>query len=148
MSYFQVHYFLVALTYSFPTRHVIRSGVWSSQNLAYYERRGYTIRDAIDYWYWNVSDTDKGIAFRDVCSGPRCNDGCPEELTLEGDRAVVWSAGAKIAIAALVMAIATLCLLLKVYTPLCVRHMLSLKTKWDYVHNVGGLMVLCTLVLK
>ena len=95
-------------------RHKIQTGVWSNRNLAYYKGQGYTIRDAIDYWYWNVSDTDEGVAFRDVCSGPRCNDGCPEELILEGERAEVWSAGAKIAIAALVMAIAITCLFMKV----------------------------------
>ena len=98
----------------FPHRHTIQSGIWSSWNLTYFEGRAYTVRDAIDYWYWNVSDTDEGVGFRDMCSGPHCNNNCPERFILEREGAHVWSTGAKITIAVIVVAIALICLLMKV----------------------------------
>ena len=54
------------------------------------------------------------MAFRDVCSGPQCNNECPEELILEGESTQAWSGGAKIAIAVIVLIIAVVCLLMKV----------------------------------
>ena len=103
------------IMYIFLFRHRVQSGVWSSHVLAYYEGQGYTIRDAIHYWYWNVSDTEEGVAFRDVCSGPHCSSTCPEEFILEGeDVAAGWSTGAKITIAVVVLTIAVICLLMKV----------------------------------
>ena len=97
-----------------PHRHTIQSGVWSSRNLSFFKGRGYTIRDAIDYWYWNMSDTDEGVGFRDMCSGPHCNNNCPEMFILEREGTDVWSSGAKITIAVIVVAIAIICLLMKV----------------------------------
>ena len=96
-------------------RHRVQSGVWSSHVLAYYDGQGYTIRDAIHYWYWNVSDTEEGVAFRDACSGPHCSSTCPEEFILGGEYvAGGWSTGAKISIAVIVLTIAVICLLMKV----------------------------------
>ena len=98
--------------------------MWSDEVLAYYEGQGYTIRDAIDYWYWNVSDTEEGVVFRDECSGPHCSNVCPEEIILETESAAEdWSAAARIVIAVIVLAIAVFCLLLKVrikYYILCI----------------------------
>ena len=108
------------------SRHKIQSGVWSSQKLAYHEGQAYTIRDAIHYWYWNVSDGEEGVAFRDVCSGPRCNNECPEELILEGESTQAWSGGAKIAIAVIVLTIAAVCLLMKVFISVKAFPMLHL----------------------
>ena len=89
--------------------------MWSDEVLAYYEGQGYTIRDAIDYWYRNVSNTEEGVVFRDVCSGPHCSNACPEEIILETESAAEdWSAAARIVIAVIVLAIAVFCLLLKV----------------------------------
>ena len=98
----------------YACRHKVQSGIWSSQKLAYHEGQAFTIRDAIHYWYWNVSDREEGVAFHDVCSGPRCNNECPEELILEGESTQAWSGGAKIAIAVIVLTIAAVCLLMKV----------------------------------
>ena len=98
-------------------RHRVESGVWSDQVLAYYDGQGYTIRDAINYWYWNVSDTEESVVFRDVCSGPHCSNICPEVITLEADNAEdVWSGAARIAIAVVVLFISIVCLIMKVYT--------------------------------
>ena len=92
--------------------------MWAGPQLAYFEGRGYTIRDAINYWYNNIngSERDGGMVFRDQCYGPRCNDGCPEQLVLQEQGAKDWSAGVRIMIAVLVVAIAVICLLLKVMT--------------------------------
>ena len=69
----------------------------------------------IDYWYWNVSDTEEGVVFRDVCSGPHCSNACPEEIILETESAAEdWSGAAKIVIAVIVLAIVVFSLLLKV----------------------------------
>ena len=95
--------------------HRVESGIWSDQDLAYYEGEGYTIRDAINYWYWNVSNTNEAVVFRDECSGPHCSNVCPEEISLETTNgAVVWSGAARIAIAAIVLLITAVCLLMKV----------------------------------
>ena len=56
------------------------------------------------------------MVFRDICYGPRCNDGCPEELVLHEQEAKDWSTGVKIMIATFVVAIAVICLVLKVHT--------------------------------
>ena len=57
------------------------------------------------------------MAFRDVCFGPHCSSTCPEEFILEGeDVAGGWSTGAKISIAVIVLTIAVICLLMKVWT--------------------------------
>ena len=89
--------------------------MWNDQVLAYYDNTGYTIRDAIDYWYLNVSETEEGVVFRDVCSGPHCSNVCPEEIILQTESAAEdWSGAARIAIAAVVLTIAVVCLLLKV----------------------------------
>ena len=95
--------------------HRIQSGIWSRDVLAYYEGQGYTIRDAIHYWYWNISNTEEGVAFRDVCTGPQCSNTCPEEIILSAETAETWSGGARIAIAVIVLTIAAMCLLLKVH---------------------------------
>ena len=95
--------------------HRIQSGIWSRDVLAYYEGQGYTIRDAIHYWYWNISNTEEGVAFRDVCAGPQCSNTCPEEIILSAETAETWSGGARIAIAVIVLTIAAICLLLKVH---------------------------------
>ena len=63
------------------------------------------------------------MAFRDVCSGPRCNNECPEELILEGESTQAWSGGAKIAIAVIVLTIAAVCLLMKVFI-IVLKHFL------------------------
>ena len=62
----------------------------------------------------NVSDTEEGIVFRDVCSGPHCNDDCPEEILLDLQNAEVWPLGTKIVISLIVVGIAVICLLGKV----------------------------------
>ena len=46
----------------------VSSGISNGHVLGYYEGVGYTIRDAIDYWYRNVSDNRVGVAFRDECT--------------------------------------------------------------------------------
>ena len=97
------------------SRHRVRPGIWSDKSLAYYNGVDYTIRDAIDYWYWNVSETEEGVVFRDVCSGPHCSNVCPEEIILQTESAVEdWSGASRIAIAAVVLTIAVVCMLLKV----------------------------------
>ena len=89
--------------------------MWSDQDLAYYEGEGYTIRDAINYWYWNVSNTNETVVFRDECSGPHCSNVCPEEISLEtGSGAVVWSGATRMAIATTVLLISIICLVMKV----------------------------------
>ena len=99
----------------FCNRHRIQPGIWSDQVLAYYNGEGYTIRDAINYWYWNVSGTEEGVAFRDQCSGPHCSNVCPEKISLQTDNpAEAWPRGAKIAIIAIVLLIAVVCLMMKV----------------------------------
>ena len=91
--------------------------MWNDKELAYYDGRGYTIRDAIDFWYKNLSDTEEGVVFRDLCSGPHCSNTCPEKIILETESAAEeWSVAARISIAAVVLTIAVVCLLLKVYT--------------------------------
>ena len=100
------------LPFSFFGRHTIESGVWGDNRLAYYEGRGYTIRKALDVWYENRS---RSLVFRDLCYGPRCNDGCPEELVLQDQGAKDWSTGVKIMIAFFVVAISVICILLKVH---------------------------------
>ena len=93
----------------------MQSGIWSDKSLAYYNNTGYTIRDAIDYWYLNVSETEEGVVFRDVCSGPHCSNVCPEEIILQTESAAEdWSGAARIAIAAVVLSIAVVSMLLKV----------------------------------
>ena len=106
--------FCTCLNIYFLHRHTVQSGVWNGHNLAYFEGRGYTIREAINYWYHNGSEVDGGVVFRDQCYGPRCNDECPEELILQEQEAKNWSTSVKIGIAVLVVAIAAICLLLKV----------------------------------
>ena len=108
------------------TSHRIQSGIWSRDVLAYYEGQGYTIRDAIHYWYWNVSNTEEGVAFRDVCTGPHCSNTCPEEIILSAEIAETWSGGARIAIAVIVLTIALICLLLKVYDVCTIPHVHAL----------------------
>ena len=107
-------YVILAMHIEIGTSHRIQSGIWSRDVLAYYEGQGYTIRDAIHYWYWNVSNTEEGVAFRDVCTGPHCSNTCPEEIILSAEIAETWSGGARIAIAVIVLTIALICLLLKV----------------------------------
>ena len=100
---------------STPIRHRIESGVWSDQTLAYYDDQGYTIRDAINYWYLNVSDTEESVVFRDVCSGPHCSNVCPEVITLHtDDTGEVWSTSTRLVITCAVLLIAVICLLMKV----------------------------------
>jgi hypothetical protein len=97
-------------------RHRIQSGVWNGPPLGYYDGEGYTIRDAIDYWYWNVSDKREGVAFRDECSSPHCSNSCPEEIVLVSRReAETWSVGARVTIAILVLLIAIISLMMKLY---------------------------------
>ena len=104
-----------SLNYLFPYRHRIESGVWSDKVLAYYDGQGYTIRDAINYWYWNVSGTEESVVFRDVCSGPHCSNVCPEVISLVADNTGnMWSGGARIAIAVIVLLISVICLVMKV----------------------------------
>ena len=106
--------FLFVLNY----RHRIQSGVWNGPLLGYYDGEGYTIRDAINYWYLNVSDRGVGVAFRDQCSGPHCSNSCPEEIVLVPQReADTWSVGARVIIAMMVLLIAVICLTMKVGTP-------------------------------
>ena len=100
--------------FSLSFRHTVQSGVWNDHNLAYFEGRGYTIRDAINYWYHNGSEIDGGVVFRDQCYGPHCNDECPDEVILQEQEAKKWFTAVKIGIAAFVVAIAVICLLLKV----------------------------------
>ena len=95
-------------------RHTVQSGIWNDHNLAYFEGRGYTIREAINYWYHNGSEIDGGVVFRDQCYVPRCNDGCPEKLTVLGLRGDVWSSSARFMVAAFVVTIAIMSVLLKV----------------------------------
>ena len=95
-----------------PHRHTVQSEIWASRNLSYYEGKGYTIRDALHVWYHNGSEG--GMAFHGMCSGPRCNDNCPEELILQGQGTKVWSAGVRITIATAVALTALFCLLMKV----------------------------------
>ena len=102
------------LIFSSLYRHTVQSGVWAGHRLAYYEGQGYTIREALNYWYNNGSEG--GVVFRDACSGPRCNAGCPEELVLQEQGAGDWSAGVRIMIAVFVVAIAVICFLLKVHS--------------------------------
>lgn len=100
-------YFLLSLH-----RHTVQSGIWANHDLTYYEGKGYTIRDALHVWYHNGSEG--GMAFHGMCSGPRCNDNCPEELILRDQGAKVWPAGVRIAIAMAVVFTAVFCLLMKV----------------------------------
>ena len=121
----------------YTNSHSIQSGIWSRDVLAYYEGQGYTIRDAIHYWYWNISDTDEGVAFRDVCTGPHCSNACPEEILLSAEIAETWSEGARIAIAVIVLTIAVICLLLKVNS--CKVTMFSVESNCCYcVACTGG----------
>ena len=100
--------------------------MWSDQALAYYDDQGYTIRDAINYWYLNVSDTEESVVFRDVCSGPHCSNVCPEVIILVPDNTGnIWSGGARIAIAVIVLLIAVICLVMKVSTLLIVHSVPS-----------------------
>ena len=99
-------------------RHTIESGVWGDNNLTYYEGRGYTIREALNFWYENRYNIEGSMVFRDICYGPRCNDGCPEELVLQEQGAKDWSTGVRIMIAIFVVAIAVICILLKVHISL------------------------------
>ena len=55
-----------------------------------------------------------GVVFYDQCSGPRCNDGCPEQLVLQEEEAIVWSTGVKIMLLVFVFAITVISMLLKV----------------------------------
>ena len=96
----------------FLFRHTVQSGVWAGHIFAYHDGKGYTIRDALNYWYQNKSKD--GVSFRDLCSGPRCNDGCPEELILQDSEGDVWPAGMRITIATIVMATAVISVLVKV----------------------------------
>ena len=64
------------------------------------------------------------MVFHDQCYGPRCNDGCPEELVLRDQEAKDWSDGVKIMFAAFVVAIAVICLMLKVHT--CLTYLIPL----------------------
>ena len=89
--------------------------MWNGPLLGYYDGEGYTIRDAIHYWYWNVSDKREGVAFRDQCSTPHCSNSCPEEIALTSlTDAETWSVGARVTIAILVLLIAITCLIMKV----------------------------------
>ena len=38
----------------------MKSTLWNARVQGYYDGDGYTIRDAINYWYWNVSDESEG----------------------------------------------------------------------------------------
>ena len=89
--------------------------MWSTPLLGYHDGVGYTIRDALHYWYWNVSDTGEGVAFRDTCSTPHCSNSCPEEIVLvdEGETEM-WSVGARVTIGILVLLIGLISLTMKV----------------------------------
>ena len=97
-------------------RHTFQSGTWAKNDLAYYKGQGYTIRDAINFWYHNASDMEGGVVFRDQCSGPLCNDGCPEELILQEEEAIEWSTGLKTMLSVFVLGITIISMLLKVFT--------------------------------
>ena len=105
----------VCVTKPVTSRHRIQSGVWNGPLLGYHEGQGYTISRAIGYWYENVSDTEEGVVFRDVCSGVHCSKTCPEQIVLETkSREEAWSVGVRIAIAAAVLLIAAISLMMKV----------------------------------
>ena len=94
--------------------------MWNGEVLGYYEGRGYTIRKAIDHWH--NSSLEKGVVFRDVCSGPHCSGACPEVIALSPrDETRSWSTGARAAVAAVVLLVAVTCLVMKV-CPLCKLH--------------------------
>ena len=88
--------------------------MWNGPLLGYYDGEGYTIRDAIHYWYWNVSDNREGVAFRDECSGPQCSNSCPEEIVLMSLQAQPWSTPVITVIIIAVLFIAAVCFVLKV----------------------------------
>ena len=89
--------------------------MWNSKIQSYYNGKKYNIRSAIDYWY--NSDPEKGVSFRDMCSGPHCSDACPEEIILApNEEKGTWSTGIRIAIAASVILIAVTCLIMKVHS--------------------------------
>ena len=93
----------------------MRSGLWSERILGYHDGVGYTIRDALHYWYWNVSDTGEGVAFRDTCSTPHCSNSCPEEIVIEdGGTAGKWPVEIKAVITLAVLLVTVACLVLKV----------------------------------
>ena len=109
------HTFYIYYTSLLYYRHTVEPGVWSDQVLAYYDGQGYTIRDAITYWYLNVSDTEESVVFRDVCSSPHCRNVCPEIFSLQtGSTGDVWSITARVTIAVIVNLISVVCLIMKV----------------------------------
>ena len=97
------------------TRHRIQSGVWNGPLVGYHEDQPYTIREAIGFWYENVSDDQGSVFFRDKCSGLHCSKVCPEQIVLEVDgKENAWSVGARITVAAAVLLIALVCFTMKV----------------------------------
>ena len=97
----------------FMHRHSIQSGVWGGPLHGYLNNVEYTIRDAIDYWYWNLSHMEEGVAFRDTCADPHCSNSCPEEIVLLLENAGKWPTGMKVLMAIIILLTAVICLVLK-----------------------------------
>ena len=91
-------------------------GIWSEGVLGYYDGVGYTVRDAIHYWYQNVSETGEGVVFRDECTGPHCGNSCPEnvEILLGNEEAQSWPVGGSITMYLIVMLVSAFCAIMKV----------------------------------
>ena len=89
--------------------------------MAYYEGQGYTIRDAIDFWYQTLSDAAAdGVVFREVCLRPHCSDSCPDEILLNtGNFVDAWSPASKIVISCLVILVSVVTLLMRVCLQNC-----------------------------
>ena len=91
----------------------MKSTLWNARVQGYYDGDGYTIRDAINYWYWNVSDESEGVAFRDICSTLHCSNSCPNQISVLETEVDMWSVAGQAVVASAVLLIIIICLTLK-----------------------------------
>ena len=79
------------------------------------------MRDAISYWYWNVSDSGNVVVFRDACSGPHCSNSCPEQISLQAGSSALdaWSKEGRAIVAAIILLISIVSVMMKVFTTVC-----------------------------
>lgn len=134
------------MTIVFFFSHRISPGIWKTNVLGYYKDKGYTIRDAIHYWYHNVSDEEEGVVFSDKCSGPHCSHSYPDKIVLQevSSAASTWSAGSKITITVVVLLISMASIMLKV----CVMHNMNMTHSYAVPSLPLILQLYCVLWLK
>ena len=69
-----------------------------------------TIREALTEW---LGSGDTPVYFRDSCTGPQCNEECPEEFVQGELTSNNWHLGLKITIAVLIVSVTVLCVVMK-----------------------------------